>query len=202
MTIIKLTAKNKQKVIDQAVAELLAGKIIVYPTETYYGLGCSALNIKAVKKIYKIKGREKNKALPFLLADIGMARKYLKLNPSALKFAKRHWPGPLSLVLPTTVFGRRVLGIADAGARISSNKFATELVRALGQPLVSTSANPSEQPSASSATEVVRYFRHRRYKPDLVIDAGRLPESKGSTFVSLTGVTPKILRQGDAKFKI
>lgn len=201
MIVIKLTAKNTQKVIDQAAAELLAGKTIVYPTETYYGLGCSVLNIKAVRKIYKIKGREKKKALPFLLADIGMAKKYLKLNYFALKIAKKYWPGPLSLVLPTTAIGRRALGATDAGARISSYKFATELVRALGQPLVSTSANPSSQPSAASAATVIKYFSHRRYKPDIVIDAGRLPKSKGSTFVKITGSKIEILRLGDINLK-
>jgi L-threonylcarbamoyladenylate synthase len=201
MIVIKLTAKNTQKVIDLAVAELMAGKIIVYPTETFYGLGCIVGNKKAVRKIYQIKGRIKNKALPFLLADMRMAGKYLKLNQTAQRLAKKYWPGPLSLVLPTTAFGRRALGSADAGARISSSKFATELVRAFGQPLVSTSANPSSQPSASSADAVIEYFSLRRYKPDLVIDAGRLPKSKGSTFVRISGSEIEIIRSGDINLK-
>lgn len=201
MIVIKLTAKNAQKVIDQAAAELLAGKTIVYPTETFYGLGSIAGNKKAERKIYQIKGRMKNKALPFLLADMRMAGKYLKFNPTALKLAKKYWPGPLSLVLPTTAFGRRALRTADAGVRISSNRFATRLVKTLGQLLVSTSANPSGQPGAASVREVIKYFGNRRNKPDLIIDAGRLKKSKGSTFVSLTGREPVILRKGDVKIK-
>jgi len=197
MIVIKLTAKNAQEVIDQAVAMLTAGKTVVYPTETIYGLGCAAGNIKAVRKIYQIKGRAKNKALPFLLADMRMANKYLKFNPTAIKLAKKYWPGPLSLVLPTTALGRRLFGGADAGVRISSNKFATKLVRALGQPLISTSANLSSKPSASSAKQVIKYFKNRRYKPDLIIDAGRLPKSKGSTFVRISGSEIEIIRLGD-----
>jgi len=199
MVVAKLTAKNAQEVINQSIAKLIAGGTVVYPTETFYGLGCAAGNVKAVRKIYLIKGRGKSKSLPFLLADMRMANKYLKFNPTAIKLAKNYWPGPLSLVLPTTAFGRKLLGGADAGVRISSNKFAAGLVKALGRPLVSTSANPSGQAAPLSATAVIRYFRHRRYKPDLIIDAGRLPKSKGSTFVDLTGKAPEILRQGDIK---
>lgn len=202
MKIIKLTAKNSQAVIKQAVAMLAAGKILVYPTETFYGLGCAASDGKAIRKIYRIKGREKNKALPFLLADMKMAGKYLKFKPDARKLAKKHWPGPLSLVLPATAAGKKLFGIKEAGVRVSSNKFATSLVKALGQPLVSTSANLSGRPAAATAVQAIGYFNCRRYKPDLVIDAGRLKKSKGSTFVSLIGKQPKVLREGDINLKI
>jgi L-threonylcarbamoyladenylate synthase len=199
MIVIKLTSRNTEATIKQTVAALIAGKTVVYPTETFYGLGCAAGKRETIKKIYRIKGRGKNKALPFLLADMRMARKYLKFNQAARKLAKKYWPGPLSLVLPVTAAGKKLFAAADAGVRISSYQFATRLVKVLGQPLVSTSANPSSQPSASSASAVIKYFNHRRYKPDLIIDAGRLPKSKGSTFVSLTGREPKILRQGDVE---
>jgi len=202
MIVIKLTDKNKREVIEQTVAALIEGKTVVYPTETFYGLGSVAGNIKAVRKIYLIKGRTVNKALPFLLANRQMAKRYLKFNSTAFRLARKYWPGPLSLVLPTTIYGRRLLGGEDAGVRISSNKFATKLVQTLGQPLISTSANPSGRPAAASATKTIKYFSGRRHKPDLIIDAGRLPKSKGSTFVKLIGKEVVVLREGDISLKI
>lgn len=185
--------------MSQALEVMKQDGTIVYPTETFYGLGCDATSRKAIKKIYQIKGREGGKALPFLVDSLKMAGLYLRFSPLAFKLAKRYWPGPLSLVLPATSTGKKMLGRPDGGTRISGNKFATGLVKNLGKPVISTSANPAGRRPAASAQDVIKYFKRRKSRPDLIIDAGRLPKSKGSTFIDLTGKNPKILREGDIK---
>ncbi len=199
--IIKLDGSNKTEVIASVLKYLRQGKTVVYPTETFYGLGCDLENGRAVGKIYLIKGRERTKHLPFIAASRAMAEKYVKFNVGAKRLAKKHWPGPLSLVLPATKPGRRILGQASGGVRISSNDFASALVKRLGRPLVSTSANLADLPAAQSARDVLKYFHGRKHAPDLIVDVGRLKKSKGSTFIDLTGKEPKVLRQGDTKIK-
>lgn len=202
MEVIKVrSGKIDSWAVVLALKYLRQGKTIIYPTETFYGLGCDATNSRAVAKIYLIKGRRKQKALPFLLADFKMAKDWLVFSRLALTLAKRYWPGPLSLVLPLTEKGGKNFRRADAGARISSHPFAATLVKKLGQPLISTSANLSAHPASRSAAEAIKYFKNRKYRPDLIIDAGRLPKSLGSTFVDLTGAKPIILREGDIKIK-
>jgi L-threonylcarbamoyladenylate synthase len=218
MQIVKIVYnKISAQTIGKIVAALKQGKIIIYPTETFYGLGCDATNARAVKKIYKIKGRAENKALPFLVASLTMARKYLVFNEQTKKLSRQFWPvsvpshsrlhrgksGPLSLVLDFSEYGRKIFKRSinknsfDAGVRISSNKIATLIVKKLGKPLISTSANPSGKPVASDAQTVVKYFQYKKFKPDIIIDAGKLPPSLGSTFVDARGDKIKILRKGN-----
>ncbi|PIT93569.1 threonylcarbamoyl-AMP synthase [Candidatus Falkowbacteria bacterium CG10_big_fil_rev_8_21_14_0_10_43_11] len=206
MKIVKIDFNfRRSKIIKEITEELKRGKIIVYPTETFYGLGCDATNARAVKKIYQIKGRAENKALPFLVCNLAMARKYLEFNGLAKQLAKQYWSGPLSLVLPFNVYGRKFFKHSinsknfDGGVRISSNKLATLLVKKLGKPLISTSANLSNQPSTGDVPIIINYFKNKKYQPDIIIDAGKLPLSLGSTFLDARSGEIKILRQGDLK---
>lgn len=202
MQIVKINKKNQKQVIDLAVNLLKEGKTIIYPTETFYGLGCDAANPLAVRKIYLIKERVGGKALPFLVSSIAMAKDYLVFSPLAARLAKKYWPGPLSLVLPATPLGKHLLGRDDGGTRISPNPIATAMVEALGKPIISTSANLTGKTAASDIRAIINYFLDKKYQPDLIIDAGRLPPSRGSTFLSLLGDKPVILREGDIKIKI
>jgi len=223
MEIIKIDANfRKGRMIEKVAAELKRGKVIVYPTETFYGLGCDATNARAVEKIFKIKGRAENKALPFLVSSLAMARKYLILNKQAEKLIKQFWPvsvpnqselrrgksGSLSLVLDFSEHGRKVFKRSinkqsfDAGVRISSHIIATLLVKKLGKPIISTSANPSGQPAASDAQTAINYFKNKKNRPDIILDAGKLPPSLGSTFVDARNKELKILRQGSLKLEV
>jgi L-threonylcarbamoyladenylate synthase len=194
---------NKQdgdkEVIDFVVRALGDGKVIVYPTETVYGLGCDATNKKAVKKIYAIKGKSEQKQLLVLVANLAMAKKYALFDKTALAFAKKYWPGALTLVLRTSPEGKKLFGTPTLGVRISSNPIAQALVKSLGKPLVSTSANLTGQPASRSGQEAMEAFAECDSEPDLILDAGKLKKSKGSTIVDCTGADLKIIRKGDLK---
>lgn len=199
MKIIKIKNTDDKTAIKRAAEYLRQGKIIAYPTETVYGLGCDVKDRKAVNKIYKIKGKSEKKALLFLVSGIKMAKEYVVFDKQALKLAKEYWPGALSLILPLTEKGKKIFKRTDGGVRISGNKIATAIVRKLKNPIISTSANLSNQPSALSAKEVEEYFKDKKNKPDLILDAGKLKKSKGSTIVSLINKELRIVRDGDVK---
>ena len=210
MLIIKITSANSNQFIKKAILVLENGGVIVYPTETAYGLGADFFNPKAMKKVYRIKGRDYKKPLSVIVSSLGMARQYVKINQLSLKLAKQYWPGALTLVLPIASYALRVLNkkqsssgfkskIEDqrtVGLRISSNKPATAIVRKFGKPITSTSANISGKGECFSAQEVIRQFRNRKYQPDLIIDAGRLPKKRMSTIVKITDGQLEVLRKG------
>lgn len=181
------------------VRALRDGKVIAYPTETVYGLGCDATNKKAVKKIYAIKGKSEQKQLLVLVASSAMAKKYVTFNKPAQRLATTYWPGALTLVLPTTPLGKKLFGTLTLGVRISSNPIAQAIVKSLGEPLVSTSANLTGQAASRSGQEAMESFAKCDSEPDLILDAGKLKKSKGSTIVDCTGVDFKIIRKGDLK---
>lgn len=207
MRSIKVTVKNIHSVVAAAAEALRAGQVIVYPTETFYGLGCDATNKLAVASIFKIKGRDDKKALPVIVSSLAMLKKYFLLNLPAQNLIKKYQPGPLSLVLNFSEYGKKAFGKSinkksfDGGARISSHKVAAVITKKLGRPLVSTSANPSGRPAASDAQAVINYFKNKKFQPDIIIDAGKLPPSKGSTFVDVRDGGIKVLRQGDVIIK-
>ena len=147
MKVIKIdNNKISAQIIAKITRALKQGEVVVYPTETFYGLGCDATNAQAVAKIFKKSINQKS---------------------------------------------------FDAGARISSNKIAALLVKKLGKPLISTSANLSGWPAASEAKTVIKYWQRRKFKPDVIIDAGKLPPSLGSTLVDARSGKIIILRKGD-----
>lgn len=202
MKIVKIEKGKEAEAVKLAVEYLKAGKVIAYPTETVYGLGCDATNPRAVAKIYRIKGKEEKRALLFLVSSLAMAKRYLVFTKLASALAKTYWPGALSLILPLTEAGKKIFKRMDGGVRISSNPLAQAIVRKLASPFISTSANISGQPASSSAKQVVKYFAARKYQPDLVIDAGPLKKSKGSTIINLTKTEPVVLRAGAVSIKI
>lgn len=191
--------KNRKASIETAAEILRSGGVIVYPTETAYGLGCDARNTKAVRRIYEIKGRPAQKAIPIIVASAAMAQKYLVLDKRARKLIKTFMPGPLTLVvrkkrkqLPDTLSKRTV------AFRISSNRFARELAKACGCPITSTSANPSGANPIYSAAKIMKLFAG---KVDLIIDAGNLKRIRPSTIVDLSGKEPRLLREGPIAFE-
>lgn len=158
-----------------AVAHLRSGGLLIYPTETSYALGCDATNTKAVRAIFRLKGRERGKPLPLIVASMAMAERYIQFTPPARRLAKKYWPGPLTLVLASrsrrsSTLRRRGAGewarvapgiIAANGTialRASSHSIARALSRHLGRPIVSTSANRSGCPPSFSARSALNTF--------------------------------------------
>ena len=182
--------------IEQAADILKNGGVIGYPTETIYGIGCSALNRDAVKRIYKLKHRDQSKAMILIAGDIIQVSELVKSIPEAAeRLIENFWPGPLTIVFETSsrlkefAFGRR----KTVAIRIPDCTICLELIKETGFPIVSTSANLSGEPSATTAEEVVNSFGEDL---DIIIDGGRTPENLPSTVVDITRTPARIVREG------
>jgi len=172
--------------INQAVKILRKGGIIIYPTETAYALGADWTNKKAIKKIYKIKGRNAGKKLSVIVSNIKAANKYVRLDQTSKILIHKFMPGPLTLICPVRK-GRDTLAF-----RISSNSFARKLTSKLGRPIVATSANISGKREIYSSKTLKKLF------PNIpIIDAGELGERKPSTIYDVQ--RRKILRKGPVR---
>ncbi|HYJ16518.1 MAG TPA: L-threonylcarbamoyladenylate synthase, partial [Candidatus Limnocylindria bacterium] len=173
------------------------GEVIVFPTETLYGLGADALNFSAVENVFHLKGRDPDNPLPVLVADrIMLDSLVVKVSPLAEKLMGHFWPGPLTLVLPARDDIPRPLVNANGGigVRVSSQPIATQLVRLLGHPLTATSANPSGQPGAHTVVEAKNYFSA---KITVYIDGGELTSPTGSTVAAVEKNKLRIIRAGE-----
>jgi L-threonylcarbamoyladenylate synthase len=183
--------------IAAAVAALKRGEVIVFPTETLYGLGADALNEAAVETVFRLKGREPYTPIPVLVANQAMLGQLVDaVPPLARLLMQRFWPGPLTLVLRARANIPRPL-INDAGGigvRISSQPIATQLVQGLGRPLTATSANPSGKNPARTLREAQIYFTGT---VNIFIDGGALTSDTGSTVAEVQGERLRIIRAGD-----
>ncbi|MGH7886561.1 MAG: L-threonylcarbamoyladenylate synthase [Candidatus Binatia bacterium] len=183
--------------LSDAVAALRRGDVIVFPTETLYGLGADALDTFAVEKVFQLKGRDPTNPFPVLVSDRSMLNALVAtMAPRAEKLIERFWPGPLTLVLPAREDIPRPLVncTGGVGVRISSQPIAQEIVKRLGRPLTATSANPSGQPGAHTVAQARAYFSG---KIDIFVDGGELTSRTGSTVVSVAGNKIKIIRAGE-----
>ena len=185
-----------QEQIERGVSILKHGGLVAFPTDTVYGLGACANLYQAVERVYRMKGRPQNMALPLLLADTSQISEVAESVPQiAWLLAHNFLPGALTLVLAKS---NSVPDIITAGGktvavRIPAHPVPVALTEGLGVPIVGTSANLSGKPSALTAEEVYSQFGD---KVDLVIDGGRCPGSRESTIVDVTGGIPVVLREG------
>lgn len=197
MQVITLEKLN----IEEIVASLKEGQVIVYPTETVYGLGCDATNAAGVEKVFQIKQRQRNKPVLVVAGDESMMMQYVQWTPTLEKISSTYWPGPLTVVAQTkrgvTLPDGVVAGDGTIAFRITNHHIAKEISEALGKPLVSTSANISSQVSPSDIDGVLSMFEHSDVQPDILIDAGTLPHRTPSTIVRVTNETVEVLRQGE-----
>jgi L-threonylcarbamoyladenylate synthase len=196
----KSSAKRERRgdpLFERALAALAQGGLVVYPTETFYGLGANALDPDAVKRVVALKGRDPGNPIPLILADREMLADIVTDVPeTAAKLIELFWPGPLTLVLP----GRKDLPApllnpsGGVGLRVSSHPVATRLARELGGPITATSANPSREAPARAYAEALRYFSG---VVDVILDGGALAGTRGSTVVEAAGDRLKIIREGE-----
>jgi len=178
----------------RAAEVLQAGGLAAFPTDTVYGVGALAFQAPAVEKLYDIKGRSKEKAIPVLIAHPGdLSRVAGELAPFAQRLAEKFWPGPLTLVVPKqAALPEAVSATSTVGVRVPDQPFTQKLLELTG-PLAVTSANLSGAPDALTAAEVLAQLSGR---VELVLDGRRVPGGRPSTVVDCSGATPKILREG------
>ncbi len=195
-----IVAGTDPRSLDRAVALLLEGGVIAYPTETFYGLGCLAEADAAVERIFRIKGREGDKPLPLIVADQEAAYEVAGTGDpgSAALYAdlaRAFWPGPLTLLLEAKrFFPPGIAPQAKIALRVSAHPVARALARGLERPLVATSANRSGRPPAVLAAQVAEGLA--RDLPDLILRQDPCPGGESSTILDLTAVPPRILRAG------
>ncbi len=210
MVIIDYKKQYHKQIIAAAVKALKSGKAVVYPTDTSYGLAVDAGNIKAIKKLYKIKERQSTQPVHIVVPSVAYAKSIVQWNNSALKLVKKFWPGPLTLILCLKVKGMGLKMLSaktgSLGLRMPDNLIAMDLARYLGRPITATSANVSGRADCYSVKEIIGQFsakggsasggKNQKYKPDIIINAGKLPKRKPSTLVRVFDDVVKVLRQG------
>jgi L-threonylcarbamoyladenylate synthase len=188
--------KNAESLL-AAIKALRRGEAIVFPTETFYGLGADALNAVAVERIVSLKGRNPDSPIAVIIADRQMLPQIVSTVPAAArKLIERFWPGPLTLILPAKEGLSAPLLNRDGkiGVRVSSHPLATQLTRELGRPLTATSANPSGEEPARTIRQARTYFGDHL---GVFLDGGMLAGKSGSTVVEVMENRLKIIREGE-----
>jgi len=196
MTIIRPAETGISEALKKASVIIKKGGVVAYPTETFYGLGVKYDDISALKKLYGIKYRSWNKALPLIIGE-GRELDLIAsdMTVSAEKLAKKFWPGPLTLLLPARpdISEFITANTGKIAVRIPGASFALDLARSLGFPITATSANISGMPPADTAEDVIRYFGDAL---DLIVDCGKTPGGKPSTIVDASDQKIRFLRAG------
>lgn len=180
----------------QAAAVLLAGGVVVFPTDTVYGVGVHALQAEAIAALYRAKERPLDKAIPVLIARPEDLPKVARHIPaSAWRLAERYWPGALTIVLPRVPDLPSILcaGGDTVAVRMPDHPVALALIAAAGGAVAATSANLSGEIPAMTAQEAAAALDGR---VGLILDGGRVYTGIPSTIVDLSGPLPRILRQG------
>lgn len=185
--------------IPQAVRLLAEGGLVAFPTDTVYGLGASPLLEAAINRLYVVKERQTEKAIPILIGSLeGLDLVATEVNAMATRLAERFWPGALTLIVPRHASLPASLGPEPTvGVRMPAHPLALRLLTAAG-PLAVTSANCSGAPSAVTAAEVEEQLGG---SIPLILDGGRAPGGIPSTVVDCTRESPLILRQGPISYE-
>ena len=195
---LRLTEETIPVCAARAAEALRAGGVVLYPTDTLYGLGVDALSDDAVAKIYTLKGRREDRPVHAIVSDLSMAETYAEVTESARLLSERLPEGQVTFILKKQVgFDAGITkGIETFGFRIPANEFCIQMVRAFRRPITATSANRSGERPERSVDKILAQLGEAAEGIDLVIDAGELPERQPSTVVDLSGPTPRIVREG------
>lgn len=201
---IKIYPDNpNEKEIQKVVKILKDGGLVIYPTDTVYGLGCDITNTKALERIAKIKGIKLEKAnFSFVCNDLSNISEYVKnLDTSSFKILKRALPGPYTFILEgNTNLPKEFKKKKTVGIRVPDNSIALELVKQLGNPIVSTSIYDDDE-VIEYTTDPELIFEKWQNKVDVVIDGG-YGDNTASTIIDLTGSEPELIREGKGSIDI
>ena len=179
-----------------AVEVLERGGLVIYPTDTTYGLAADAENRDAVLKVYRVKVRPRSNPLTIAVSDFEMMARYAVFDDRLERFMRVFLPGAVTFILPKTERVPDEVNPRAIGVRIPDNPIAIELVRRFGRAVTATSANISGKPPAYTPEEAMMALP----EADLIIDAGPLPRRPASTVVDLTSGRPELVRQGPVPF--
>jgi L-threonylcarbamoyladenylate synthase len=191
----KILKCNERNDITKCASIVKNGGVIVFPTDTLYGIGCDPYDEKAVDKIFKIKNRDKINPLPILASSVVDIERIVLLSRTAKKLAQIYWPGALTIIVPLIdkkISDNLRAGKMSVGVRVPNNVCVLSLLKDCKY-LTGTSANKSGEPGCKSFSEVLssslRGF-------DAILDGGEVEEGVQSTIVDLTGQHPRVIREG------
>lgn len=190
------SAGPEEERIGEAVSRIRDGAVCAYPTETFYGLGVDVTNDQAIKHLFDLKRRDYGNPVAVIVSDREMLASFVEDIPNrALVLMDLFWPGPLTILFKTNrkISNRLTTNTGKIGIRISSHPVAQALVRRLGCPLTTTSANLSGFPPSLNLRHLRSYFGDRI---DLIVDCGELDPSRGSTVIDVTEEKLTIIREG------
>ena len=198
--VVKLSgAKTDLSKLESAAHELVAGGVVVFPTDTVYGIAANAFDAKACKKIYALKGRSYRKPLTLMVRDLKALRLIAEVPDDLRKLIDVFWPGQLTLIFRTTHIGNILTGgRKNIGVRIPDSAVVRGLLQYCEFPIATTSANPSGKESAKTGRDAMEYFRG---KADMVIDGGRCEHNRESTVVDVQKFPYVVIREGCLKSK-
>lgn len=201
MEYFELHPQNPQlRYINKAVEVLKEGGVIIYPTDTVYGLGCDIFNRDALERIYIIKNETETKLFSFLCADLTDISKYAKVSDYAYKMMKKLIPGPYTFVLPAAKEVPKKLWTKrkTVGIRVPNNEIARTLAKELGNPILSTSATTRKGELIFDPLEIRSVFN---VSVDLMLSMGALTGTP-SSIVDLSGEEPEIIREGGGDLSV
>ncbi len=199
MKIISVDLKSDySEAVTEAVNMLKTGGVIVCPTDTVYGLMANACDCNAVEQIFKIKERPASKPLPIIARNIAWVKEIVLLPKKLEETLAEIWPGTATVILPRKKIIPKIVtaGSPNVGIRVPKHEVIDKILAKFGYPLTATSANISGEESTGNIKKVIASFKHKIWKPDLILDAGNLPKSEPSTILDLSTIRPKILRVG------
>ena len=195
--------KPNEAAIAKVVKVLKEGGLVIYPTDTVYGLGCDITNTKALERIAKIKGIKLDKAnFSFICHDLSNLSDYVRqIDTPTFKLLKRALPGPYTFILPgNNNLPKEFKKKTTVGIRVPDNSIALEIVKKLGNPIVSTSIH-DEDDVIEYTTDPELIFEKWQNLVDLVIDGG-YGDNIGSTIIDLSGDEPIVVREGKGSLDI
>jgi len=188
--------KNPHKrIIMNAVRVLENGGLIIYPTDTVYGIGCSLYNKSALERLYRLKKKSKFDPISIIVKNIREASQYARISNNSFKILKHCLPGPFTFILPAS---REIPKIMlskrkEVGIRIPNNEVCQAILEHFEYPIVNTSANIFTDELLNDPAEIQKHFDQH---VDLMLDADWLPDAQESTVINLTGDEVSILRKG------
>jgi L-threonylcarbamoyladenylate synthase len=182
--------------IDEIVEVFRRDGIIVYPTETFYGLGANGFSKKAIREVYRLKKREALKPLSVIISDISMLDQIVsEIPPSFRPLISEFWPGPLTIILKASPeVPMELQGGGTIGVRLTGHKWVRALVSRAHFPITATSANVSGKMEISRPQEAKKLYEG---KVDLIVDGGKTQGTVPSTVVDMSGEEPRMIREGE-----